>query len=231
MNDNLKGKKVGFLHTTPSTIGLVEKNMKTFMPDVSLAHIYDSRVRFENFEAPRGVTPKRNLLRWANFASQLEQEGCNVIVSCCSLMPRATAFAQAVVNVPFIQLDKIILKEAVENYQRIGVITTTDYTIPYIKEGLGEIAADLNKDIELVFDGNNEALNFFYAGEIEKHDQIVLDSVKDLIRREVDCVLMGQIPLALLEDRLMGISTRIPILFAGKRSYECIRELLDPGSV
>ena len=111
------------------------------------------------FRSPVGVTPKSNLLRYANFADQLERAGCGVIVSCCSLMPRAVAYAKEVVSVPFIQLDAVILDQAVEQYGRIGVINTTEYVVPYVEEGLKTRAVRLNKEIEIIFSNNVKALS------------------------------------------------------------------------
>lgn len=220
-------RKIAFLHTTPSTIAMIDTYMKAYLADATPVHIYDGRVRFDNFRSPVGVTPQRNLLRWANFADQLEREGCELIVSCCSLMPQATAFAQAVVSVPFIQLDGVVLDEAVQKYRRIGIVTTTERTVPFVREELQKRAAAISKPLELVFGGDNRAIEYFYAGEIERHDQMVCDSVRRLADLGVDCVLMGQIPLALLEDRLNGMALDLPVLCAGKRAFERLRLLVD----
>jgi aspartate/glutamate racemase len=115
---------------------MVEVFMKAYLPAVEYIHIYDGNVKLANFASPIGVTPKVNLLKYAVFADELERAGCGVIVSCCSLMPRAVAYASAVVDVPFIQLDAVIMDEAAANYSRIGIINTTAYSVPYIREGL-----------------------------------------------------------------------------------------------
>lgn len=103
------------------------------------------------------------MLRYAVFADQLERAGCGIIVSCCSLMPRAVAYAKEVVSVPFIQLDATVLDKAVEQYTQIGVINITPYVVPYVEEGLKSKAARLNKEIEIVFSNNNTALDLFNA--------------------------------------------------------------------
>ena len=152
-------KKVGFVHTTPATIGMAEAFMKVYLPGVEWIHMYDGNVKIANFASPIGVTPKINLLRYAVFADELERAGCGVIVSCCSLMPRATAYASAVVDVPFIQLDAVILDEAAANYRRIGVINTTPYSVPYIRERLVTRAERQGKKCGVVVfrQGNGES--------------------------------------------------------------------------
>ncbi|TFG81618.1 MAG: hypothetical protein E4H20_09425 [Spirochaetales bacterium] len=227
MGDTAPRRKVGFLHTTPATIGQVSDALKLHLPCVDPVHVYDGNVKIDNFHSPAGVTPKSNLLRWAVFADQLERAGCELIVSCCSLMPRATAFAKQVVSIPFIQLDAVILDHAVERFSRIGVLTTTEYTVPYVKEGLEERAARVGKKLELVFGGDPTALTLFNAGEFEKHDQMVLGNISELEARGVECVLMGQIPFALMGGAIGRRDWKVPVLYAGADAWARVGELLE----
>jgi aspartate/glutamate racemase len=219
--------KVGFIHTTPPTIGMVERYMKECLPGTVYVHVYDGNVKIDNFRSPIGQTPKANLLRFAVFADQLERAGCDLIASCCSLMPRATAFAAQVVSVPFIQLDAVILDRAVAQFQRIGVINTTAYTVPYLEEGLRDRAARLGKQIQIEFSNTESALDLFNAGELEEHDRIVLRDVRKLSEQGVDCVLMGQIPFALMDQKLEGLSLRVPVLYAGREAFQRVKDLLE----
>ncbi len=218
---------VGFVHTTPTTIGMAEKYMKRYLPEMRYIHIYDGRVKIDNFNAPIGVTPKKNLLRYANFADQLEVAGCDIIVSCCSLMPRAVAYTQNVISVPFIQLDSTVLDIVTEKYSNIGVINTTEFVIPYVEEELNKRAVKLNKKITTVFSNNNTALNLFNAGEYEKHDAIVIEDVKTLAQQGVDCIFMGQIPFALLDEKLRRLDLGIPIHYVDSVAFKKIQEIVE----
>ncbi len=205
---------------------MVEKYMRLSLPGTEFVHIYNGNVKVDNFNSPVGITPKSNLLRFANFAFELERAGCDVIVSCCSLMPRATAYAKEVVSVPFVQLDAVILDRAVEGYSRIGVITTTEYVLPYVEEGLRVRAARLGKKLEIVFSGNGTALQLFNAGDFEKHDVIVLEDIHKLDTQGVDCILMGQIPFALMDEKLKKLQMKTPVLYAGEEAFRRIGELM-----
>lgn len=220
-------RKVGFLHTTPSTIGMVNSFIKAVMPDVVPVHVYDGNVKLDNFRSPIGITPKSNVLRWAVFAEQLERSGCTVIVSCCSLMSRATAFAKELVSVPFIQLDAVLLDRVAGCYARIGVLTTTAYTTPYVTEGLTSRADRLGRKLELVFGGDPAALALFNEGDFEKHDEIVLNGVRNLESQGVDCVLLGQIPFGMMEEKIKKLEWKVPVLYAGTTVFEHLREMLE----
>ena len=222
-------KKVGFVHTTPATIGMVEVFMKAYLPGVDYIHMYDGNVKLANFASPIGVTPKINLLRYAVFADELERAGCDVIVSCCSLMPRAVAYASAVVDVPFIQLDAVILDEAAANYSRIGVINTTPYSVPYIREGLVTRAERQGKKLELLFSDKEteRALDLFNTGDFDAHDDVVLQQMRRMEREGVDCILMGQIPFAMMEEKIKAQSWSVPVLYAGEAAFRHVAALLQ----
>ena len=224
-------KKVGFVHTTPATIGMAEAFMKAYLPGVEYIHIYDGNLKIANFASPIGVTPKINLLRYAVFAEELEHAGCGVIVSCCSLMPRATAYALAVVDVPFIQLDAVILDEAAANYSRIGIINTTPYSVPYIREGLVTRAERQGKNLELLFSDKEteRALGLFNTGDFDAHDDLVLQQMRRLEAAGVDCLLMGQIPFAMLEEKIEAQSWSVPVLSAGRKAFAHLTALLHHG--
>jgi len=214
--------RIGFLHTVPATIAMVEAGMKSWLPGMKWLHIYDGRAREANFASPIGVTPRANLRLWSSLAWQLRDAGCGAVASCCSLMDEATEYGARALDLPFVQLDAVVLDRAVEGFRRIGVLTTTPYTVPHVRRGLEERADKAGKEIELVFGGDPTALEFFASGEIERHDELVREGVRALVAEEVDCVLLGQIPLAPLGPRLEAMGLGVPLLWAGKEAFESL---------
>jgi Asp/Glu/hydantoin racemase len=229
MNQKAEEIKVGFIHTTPPTIAMVDTFVKALLPGIKPVHMYDGSVKIDNFNSTIGTTPKRNLLRWATFADQLERTGCKAIVSCCSLMPRATAFAKQVVSVPMVQLDAVILDEAVAKYRNIGIITTSEYTVPYVQENLDARAANLGVSIRYSFSNTPKALDLFNAGDFEEHDRLIIEDIRGFAAQGVDCVLMGQIPFAMMDEKLKALDIGVPILYAGSEAFLAVGKLLEQG--
>ena len=95
------------------------------------------------------------------------------------------------------------MDEAVANYSRIGVINTTPYSVPYIREGLVTRAEKQGKKLELLFSEKEteRALDLFNAGDFDAHDDRVLQQMRCMERAGVDCILMGQIPFAMMEKK------------------------------
>ncbi len=216
----------GFIHTTPASIGMVDTFMRRLIPDIAAVHVYDGTVKIENFRHPVGVTPKRNLEKWASFGGELERFGCSVVVSCCSLMPRATAFAAQAIEVPFVQLDEPILERAARNHSRIGAINTTEYTVPYIRERFAAWGEKLGKKIDVEYSNTTDALPLFNAGDFAAHDTMVLTAMRDLERNGVECIVLAQVPFGLLEDQIAAESWSVPVLVPGTESFLRLKELL-----
>lgn len=220
------GQLAGFIHTTPPTLAMVEHFMARYAPGIEYVHIYNGLVKRDNFSNPVGVTPKSNLARYTGFAKELQAAGCDIIVSCCSLMRRAMMYAAQVVDVPCIQLDAVILDAASDGFNRIGVINTTEYVVPYVTEHLNARAQASGKRHEVLFSHNNAVLKLFNAGDFDNHDRIVLEDMKKLEAKGVDCILMGQIPFGLMEDKIKAVGFNVPVLLAGEDAFRHIATLL-----
>lgn len=219
-------KMVGFVHTTPYTIPMVQDFMKRYLPSVSYIHMYNGCVKIDNFAEKPGITPLSNMARYVNFARELEAAGCNLIVSCCSLMSEAVAYAQKVVHIPFIQLDEPIIQAAAAQWKHVAVIASTPYVIPRVEHRLQESATQLGKQVEIEFFTDMSLLQLFNEGRMDEHDAALIDLVCKAARKGVDGILMGQIPFALIEPRLQRLHLDQPILCAGERCYRYIGEML-----
>lgn len=213
--------KIGFLHTTPTTIALAERYMKQALPQTGWLHSYDGRIKESNFTAPMGEMPKENLLRYANAAKNLEDAGCQVIVSCCSLMGLATDFARQVVDIPCVQLDAPILRQAAA-FQKVGLIHTTERVVPCVRRALCAYADEKGQappEITLTTGEAATALSLFNAGEYEAHDEIVLREMRRMEQSGVQCILMGQIPFAMMDEKIEAQRWAVPVFYAGASMF------------
>jgi len=222
----MRKKLAGFIHTTPATIGMVERFMHICAQDIEIVHIHNGLMKRDNFACPVGVTPESNIERYESYAQELYAAGCDIIVSCCSLMRRATANAARKVKIPFIQLDAVVLDAAADGYERIGVINTTEYVVPYIVEHINERAQVLGRKPEVIFSNNTGVLGLFNAGDFDNHDRIVLEDIEKLEAKSVDCVLMGQIPFGLMEEKIKAARFSVPVLLAGEYAFRHVAGVL-----
>ncbi|MBN2051702.1 MAG: hypothetical protein JW760_14725 [Spirochaetales bacterium] len=218
---------VGFIHTTPPTIGMVDYFVKQYLPEVVPVHMYNGYVKIENFKFPPGVTPSGNMLRWANFGKELERAGCLVIVSCCSLMPRATEYAARVVSVPFVQLDGIVLDTVIKNYKKVGIINTTPYSVPHIKEEVKRREEKFRKKVVCEFSNTYGALDLFNQGRFDEHDAMVIGDMRRLEKKGQDCILMGQIPFGLMDEQLKNLSLSIPLHYVNAGTFLYLKKLIE----
>jgi hypothetical protein len=126
-------------------------------------------------------------------------------------------------------LDAVILDEVAANYSHIGVINTTPYSVPYIREGLVTRAERQGKKLELLFSDKEteRALDLFNTGDFDAHDDVVLQQMRRMEREGVDCILMGQIPFAMMEKKIKAQSWSVPVLYAGEVAFGHVAALLQ----
>jgi ornithine carbamoyltransferase len=62
------------------------------------------------------------------------------------------------------------------------------------------------------------------AGDPERHNEILLEQI-DQLSKNVDCIVMAQVSMAVLEKRLAN--TRVPVYNSGRTGFERVRAMLE----
>jgi aspartate/glutamate racemase len=71
------------------------------------------------------------------------------------------------------------------------------------------------------------ALDLFNAGDFDAHDDVVMQQMRRMERAGVDCILMGQIPFAMMEQKIKAQSWSVPVLYAGEAAFKHVEALLQ----
>ena len=85
------------------------------------------------------------------------------------------------------------------------------------------------KKLELLFSdkATERALDLFNAGDFDAHDDVVMQQMRRMERAGVDCILMGQIPFAMMGEKIKAQSWSVPVLYAGKAAFKHVEALLQ----
>ena len=226
MGKDLTGKILGVIHAGTWVAATARRFADEIMPEVKLLHICDDTIQHDFMLAGAGNIPPFNCLRIALYARFLEEAGANAIMLGCSTMNRAAEYAQPMVRVPFLQIDWPMMQKAVQIGKRIGLLATLDTTVPSSTRLLQKAALEAGKDIEIAQLFSSEAYEALRSGQTEKHDQLLLQIVKDNQRR-LDAIVLAQISMAALEDKINAASFRIPVINSGREGFIRAREVLE----
>lgn len=219
-----EGRKIGIIHAAVFTATVIQNYIDEILPGITVSHAGDDSVQNTNLAAEIGTIPKRNYLKFATMCGWLEDYGCEVIVLGCSTFNRAVEYAQPMIDVPLLQIDRPMMDEAVQIGRRVGILATLPSTVPASERLLGLAAGDAGKDIEITTRVSGAAFKELRAGRPEKHNEILLDEIESL-SNEVDSIVLAQASMSALEPALGN--TRVPVLNSPRTGITRARQVLD----
>lgn len=224
MKKDLSNRTIGLIHASSLTIPIAKPFIQEIIPEVQVMHLCDDTIQRDNLAAGVGVIPKVNYFKFATYAHFLEEAKVDLIVLMCSTFNRAVEFARPMINVPMLQIDRPMMELAVKTSKKIGLLATLPTTVPSSERLLKLVAEEMGKEIEIKTVLSAEAFKEIERGNIEKHNEILLEEV-DKLSKEVDCICMAQISMSVLESRLTNV--RVPVYNSGRTGFTRIREILE----
>ena len=224
MKKDLSNRTIGLIHASSLTIPIAKPFIQEIIPEVQVMHLCDDTIQRDNIAAGVGVIPKINYFKFATYAHFLEEAKVDLIVLMCSTFNRAVEFAKPMINVPMLQIDRPMMELAVKTGKKIGLLATLPTTVPSSERLLKLVAEEMGKEIEIKTILSSEAFKELERGNIEKHNEILLDEV-DKLSKEVDCICMAQISMSVLESRLNNV--RVPVYNSGRTGFLRVREILE----
>lgn len=224
MKKDLSGKTLGIIHAAVFTSQVVQPYIDEIIPEVSVMHAGDDTVQRDNLAAPVGTIPKINYYKFVTMAHGLELAGVDLILLACSTFNRAVEYARPMIDTPMLQIDRPMMDLAVQQGKKIGLLATLPSTVPSSERLLRLAAQEAGKEIEIKTILNSEAFKILRSGNPEKHNEMLLEDI-DKLSKEVDCIVMAQVSMSVLESKLTN--TRVPVYNSGRTGFNKVREILE----
>ena len=224
MAKDLSGKTLGIIHAAVFTAVTLEPIAREIMPEVDIMNAGDDTVQRDNLRAPVGTIPAANFYKFVTFARFFEEAGVDLIVLACSTFNRAVEYAQPMIDVPLLQIDRPMMERAVSIGKKIGLIGTLPSTMPSSERLLRICAKEAGKEIDVVSVLNDKAFSVLRAGNAAAHNEMLLDDIARLTK-EVDCIVLAQASMAVLEKDVAGNS--VPVLASPRLAFERARTMLE----
>ncbi|MFT4007601.1 MAG: aspartate/glutamate racemase family protein [Lacrimispora sp.] len=224
MSSDLSQKTLGVIHASHITIKAMEEFIQRYIPEVQVMHLCDDTIQRDNIKAGAGVIPKVNYFKFAQYAHNLEEAGVDLILLACSTFNYASDLGRPLVNTPIAQIDRPMMERAVRTGKRIGVLATLDTTVPSSERLLDIAAAEAGVEIERKTVLCSEAFEAYSKGDIQHHNEILLEAIEKL-SGEVDCIVLAQLSMSALAPHLK--ETRFPVYNSGETCFISIRKMLE----
>ena len=224
MTKNLSGKTLGFIHAAVFTATLAKKYTDEIIPEVAVMHMGDDTIQRDNMKAPIGTIPPHNFAKFTQYAKNLEDAGCDMIMLGCSTFNPAVEHARPMIGVPLLQIDRPMMDLAVQQGKKVGLLATLAMTVPSSERLLRKAAADAGKEIDVKTVLSTAAFEALMAGKPDQHNEILIQNVRDLAK-EVDAIVMAQLSMSVLEPMLTDIP--VPVYNSGRTGVTRAREMLE----
>lgn len=224
MKNNLTGKTLGIIHASHITIQAMQPYINKYIPEVSVMHACDDTIQRDNIAAGVGVIPKVNYYKFAQMAHNLEEAKVDLILLACSTFNYAAELSRPMINTSIAQIDRPMMEQAVRTGKKIGLLATLETTVPSSQRLLQIAAKEANKEIECKTVLCSEAFVEYSKGNIEKHNEILLESLNKL-SKEVDCIVMAQLSMSALAP-FLG-EQRVPVYNSGETGFIRVRDMLE----
>jgi aspartate/glutamate racemase len=184
---------LAFIHTSHVLIPLFTELAKKHLPGVEIFHMLDDSL-IRNTIRAAGLT-ENTTMRVAGMIDLAHQGGADVVMVTCSSIGKATELARDARDFPVLRIDEAMAERAVDQGVTIGVAATLSTTLEPTVELLRATADRLGKSISIVSRVAEGAFEAVVAGDVARHDELVLAMLRDL-RSAVDVVVLSQASMA-----------------------------------
>ncbi|QYD67420.1 aspartate/glutamate racemase family protein [Paraburkholderia edwinii] len=195
------------VHTGPVTVQPLKDQFKDQLPDARVINIVDDSL-LNDVRAAGHLTPEVTQ-RMYSYMSNAQAMDADYILNACSSVGEAVDVLRGMIRTPIVKVDEAMALEASRIGTRIGVVATVKTTLEPTVRLIRKKAAEQKREVTVVERVAEEAFEALLAGNNERHDEILKQTIVGLAD-EVDVVVLAQVSMARLVPSLGA--TRVPVL-------------------
>ncbi|MFZ5808339.1 MAG: aspartate/glutamate racemase family protein [Chloroflexota bacterium] len=217
-------RKIVFVHTVASLVGLFNDLSKEYLPEVEIYHVADEML-LKLVLAQGGLSPFI-FQRVAEHVVAAERAGANVVQCTCSSISPCVDAARPMVGIPVLKIDEPMVDQAIQLGRRIAVAATAPTTLKPTTELVYERAKAQGVTVEVEARLCEGAYKALFSGDTQTHDEIVRRNLRELMESH-EVIVLAQASMARVADTLSAEEKRIPILASPRLAMEYARKVLD----
>lgn len=214
--------KLFVVHTSLVSHQEINELLKANYPALEVHNIIDDSL-LKEVSTVGTITPDI-VARLSAYFQAAQSQGADLILNQCSSVGEAASIAAKSVSIPVVRIDQAMADQAVLLGERIAVVATVKSTVKPSLEIVKEAADKAHKNCVIEAHLIDGALNLLMNGEREKHNQLVLDKLREL-EQHYDVIVLAQGSMTALVPYLHAI--KIPVLTSPKLGIESLRSYLD----
>lgn len=212
--------KIALLYTGVILVPMISKIAKDAFPDAEIMNILDDSL-IEECIKNDGVT-KSVINKTVKLYQYACDSGADIIVDTCSSVGESVEIINRMINIPVYRIDSVMIKHAVEKYDRIGVLATLNSTIKPTCQLLEQEAKTQGRSIEIIDGLARGAYEKARIGDRAAHDKAIIDTARNM-KENCDVFLLAQGSMALIKEELES-KIGIPVLTSPEMFFIWLKE-------
>jgi Asp/Glu/hydantoin racemase len=209
------------VHTGPVTVQPLKDQFKEQLPDARVINIVDDSL-LNDVRSAGHLTPEVTQ-RMYSYMSNAQAMNADYILNACSSVGEAVDLLRGMIRTPIVKVDEAMALEASRIGTRIGVLATVKTTLEPTVRLIRKKAAEQKRDVTVVERVAEEAFEALLAGNTERHDEILKQTIIGLAE-DVDVVVLAQVSMARLVPSLGA--TRVPVLSSPQSGVKMLIDAL-----
>lgn len=219
--------KVGVVHTFLYSVDDIKTQFRKYLPEVEMINIVDDSLLQEAL-TNKGLT-SGIISRMCDYYRNLQDLGCACALNQCSSVGEAADIAARLIDIPIAKIDRPMAREAAEKGSRVAVIATAISTVEPSARLVESEAAKLGKKVSVERCYVDGAYDFLLkTGDKERHNQMVIDKVRDAAKSH-DVVVLAQGSMYHLVPKIGD--TGMLVLTSLETGVAQIRDVLGLGAL
>ncbi len=216
--------KLALIHAVPSLLEIFRQLCKEIIPQVELINIVDETL-LKMALAQDGLSPAI-CRRMRQHIEAAEDAGADIVLLTCTSFSACLEAKRPFVGIPIVKIDEPMIDKALELGMRIGIVATARTTIDPTTNLVRARAAAINMDVEVISALCEGAYDALFAGDIEKHDIIVRQTIEELMPQS-DVIVLAQASMAHVGEAISAGPQIVPVLSSPRLGIEHIAQLLN----
>lgn len=199
------------ISTGIGVVDILETIIHEERSDIQIRNIVDDSVISE-IASNGNVIPPSVVRRIATYCQFAEDIGSRAVLITCSSISEIVDLSKPFVHIPLFKIDEPMAELAVtRSHDSIAIVATLETTMLPTRRLVEAKAAAAGKQLKITEELCIGAFEARMRGDYQKHDQIVLTAVKNIVKH-CDIVLLAQVSMArviegvsdpLIKDRVL----------------------------
>ena len=199
--------RIGFVHTAAFLVEDFRRRLAERVPDADAFHTLDESLLQDLL---RGAPVPEVHRRVAGQVLAAVDAGAELVVMTCSSTSPGVDAARAMTSRPILKIDDPMAEQAARIGGRVALVCSASSTVRPSAGLIGAHAERLGRRVEVrprLVEGAYDAL---FAGDRDRHDELVLGAARDAAAG-ADVLVLAQASLAPLQERIAR-AVSVPVL-------------------